>query len=326
EGITGKYNFVNNHVLRLSGVTKDKEITDIHINNDRLNYPNGTPDFSYTLSLDNKNIKEGENKYDVFITKGGKKELLETFYVTYYDDREKINNLKKEYLLKNSKEEDIKEYNSKLKEIKEKLKKIDENFYYNENFYPYEIKFNYIDGRSDVLKTANIIKNQLEKYGIKVQKSSITAIDLQKKVTSNNKDYDMILIGIDLGVFNINLFPYFHSSQAKDLYNLSNIKDSELDDLLENLKNNLFKPDEIIEKQNKVIEKLKNYNIVKTIYNKSNYIYFDKNINNIDFKNPINNILSFYDKLKKANVVFQKEINLENKGIIYFFIFIKKLF
>jgi hypothetical protein len=50
---------------------------------------------------------------------------------------------------------------------------------------------------------------------------------------SGNKDYDMILVGINLGYFDYNLFPYLHSSQIKTGFNLGKIKKLSLDILLE---------------------------------------------------------------------------------------------
>ena len=57
----------------------------------------------------------------------------------------------------------------------------------------------------------------------------------------------------------------------------------------------------------------KKENIVKTLYNRNQVIYYDKNINNLVLDKNISNILAFYEKLKSANIIFEKSIKFENK-------------
>jgi hypothetical protein len=90
----------------------------------------------------------------------------------------------------------------------------------------------------------------------------------------------MILIGLNLGYFESNIFPYFHSSQVEKGYNFSNYKKLGLDIILEDLKTLSLSPDKSRELQLKALEIISQESIVKTLYTPIMKQLVDKNIKN----------------------------------------------
>jgi|CXWL01.1.fsa_nt_gi ABC-type transport system substrate-binding protein len=79
------------------------------------------------------------------------------------------------------------------------------------------------------LKTAEIVQSQWLEAGAKVVIETYSLTDLQDKI--KKRDYDVLLFGQNLG-YNLDAFPFWHSSQAKDGLNLSNYHSLEADNLL----------------------------------------------------------------------------------------------
>jgi peptide/nickel transport system substrate-binding protein len=98
------------------------------------------------------------------------------------------------------------------------------------------------------------------------------------------KPYDMILAGINLGYFDYNLFPYFHSSQIKNGYNFSQFKKLSLDILLEEAKSTSHHAEKIAELEKKILEILREEQFVKTLYTPIMRNLVDKNIKNYSLK------------------------------------------
>jgi hypothetical protein len=132
----------------------------------------------------------------------------------------------------------------------------------------------------------------------------------------------MILSWENLWYFEFNIFPYFHSSQSKSGYNFSNIKRTSLDLLLEELKSNILNEEKVIELENKVLEILKEEQIIKTLYTPKINLLVDKNlkIEKAYEKLPARYLRSYV--LNSSYTKDQKIINYENKSFISFFGFI----
>ena len=153
----------------------------------------------------------------------------------------------------------------------------------------------YISWEKVLEDSANFIKNSLLEIWISVEIKPISINELWKTIINKNS-YDMILAWINLWYFDYNIFPYFHSSQAKSGYNFSNIKKTSLDILLEDLKSIWDNK----ETKEKILEILKNEQIIKTLYTPKLSLLIDKNIKNTivsekmidksDRKNIFNNI------------------------------------
>jgi hypothetical protein len=92
--------------------------------------------------------------------------------------------------------------------------------------------------------------------------------------------YDIIVLGINLGYFESNIFPYFHSSQIQNGYNLANYKKLSLDILLEELKSNNLSITKREELEEKMLDIIGKESIMKVIYTPKIHLLVDKNIKN----------------------------------------------
>lgn len=135
-------------------------------------------------------------------------------------------------------------------------------------------------------------------------------------LTKGEKTYDMILAGINLGYFDYNLFPYFHSSQIKNGYNFSQFKKLSLDILLEETRSSTHHIDKIAELEKKILEILKEEQFVKTLYTPVLRNLVDKNIKNYSLKDYLYDDTLRFEGLKSSYVEEKKIMNLQGKGVL----------
>lgn len=87
----------------------------------------------------------------------------------------------------------------------------------------------------ELSKTADILKTQFEKVGVKVDVKVLTVSDLQQNYI-RPREYDALLFGQSIS-FNPDLYPYWHSSQKRDPgLNLSLFENKDADGLLESIR------------------------------------------------------------------------------------------
>ena len=122
-----------------------------------------------------------------------------------------------------------------------------------------------------------------------------------------------MLIGINLGYFNSNTFPYFHSSQVKNGYNFANFKKLGLDILLEELKSNNLSSTKRQELEIKILDILHDENIIKVFYTPKLHLLADKNIKNFSFPEYIPDSKHRYFPLLSAYLLEKKIIAKEQK-------------
>ena len=80
-------------------------------------------------------------------------------------------------------------------------------------------------------QVAEILKKQWKKIGVDVKIIALDNGEFQERV--NKREYDLLIFGQNLG-YNLDAYPYWHSSQAKEGgYNLSQFKNFVVDSLLE---------------------------------------------------------------------------------------------
>ncbi len=127
-----------------------------------------------------------------------------------------------------------------LKKAKElisnlKWKDSDNDGYFDKNGMILEFKLVSTDSEN-MKQAAKILKTQYKKVGIKIN-TIFAQPEILQTVYLNNKNYDLLLIGESLGI-NLDLYPYWHSSQkTKNGFNFSEFEDSEIDQLLEEIRN-----------------------------------------------------------------------------------------
>ncbi|MDD3793364.1 MAG: ABC transporter substrate-binding protein [Candidatus Gracilibacteria bacterium] len=338
-----KYNFITKEDILLEG-NSNKDVQEIFINEYKLeNYKSGDEKFYYRLKESLNNLKEGKNNYKIYFVVNGEKILKEEINFLYYKDKEKLKTEETKFIEelineeKKQEEKKIIEANNNTdkkenplalvnQEELNKVNKLDENIYYDKDLNPFTLRLYYLNTERNLEQTAYFIKNSLKELGIETE---IIPFDLNtvSKILSSKDDYDMILTGVNLGFFDYNIFPYFHSSQSKNGYNFSNIKKTSLDLLLEELKSNILSEEKTKEIQDKILEILKDEQVIKTLYTPKINLLVDKNLKN-DLKYeklPIKQLRSYV--LSSSYIKEEKIINFENKSIFGFTKFIfKKLY
>lgn len=321
--INKKYSFIWKDDILLKWNVSETWVSEIFINWYKLSWYNAwSKEFYYRLKESFNNLKAWENKFTVEFNVNGTKKQVEEFYIIYSKDSEKLKRLEAEYF----KEETPKTPIISQEEINKKTWSLEEKYYYNRNFEKFSIRFFYLDNQKEYAQVANIIKNTFDTYWIFTEIIPVSIQDLSTKITNWEKDYDMILTWIDLWYFDFNIFPYLHSSQVKNWYNLSNKKDLNLDIVLEELKSNIFDKEKTKELENKVLWVIWEKQILKTLYTKENILLIDKNIENFKLNEKIQSTIWVNEALYKAYVNSDKKIIFEEKSILDFLKFIKNIF
>ncbi len=320
-----KYNFITKDDILLTWKTT-AGVEAVFINDYKLQwFDSWDTKFYYRLRESFDSIQSGRNDYTIYFQKNWEKEAVETItflYNTSASELEKekeilLNELYKDKIQneKEEKKEKIENAPDITKERLEKIWELDDNFYYNSDLEKLSLNLYYVATDKNLEKTSLFVKNTLESSGIWVETHPITLNSLIK-ILSQKDNYDMILAWVNLWYFPQNIFPYFHSSQVENWYNFSNIRKTSLDIFLEELKSDIYTSEEKTEIENKILEILKEEQVVKTLYSPIEYLMVDKSIKNNTFPKmlPHKNLRDYlYDRLYTNE---KKVMNLENKNFI----------
>ena len=99
-----------------------------------------------------------------------------------------------------------------------------------------EIKMSFVlktTTHPELIKTANDIKEQWEKYGIEIEVKTYDASAIKRVIT--NRDFDILLFGVQLGGI-LEPTPFYHSSQRVDPgLNLSLYQSTKADEIIEKI-------------------------------------------------------------------------------------------
>lgn len=335
--LTKKYNFISEDDILLKWSLKWENPTAVYIDDYKLKwYKVWDLYFYYRLKvLSYETIKEWKNVYKIYFEKNWKKVLKEEIIVFYYNDISKLEIEKNkfyEWFIKKevaTNTKPIKEKKTDIDpEIIKKMDVIDDKYFYNKKLEKYTLKLIYIWSEVDLENTSDFIKTTLWEYWIDVIIKSIWLEDVSKFTSSwdHFNNYDMVLAWINLWYFDFNIYPYFHSSQAKLGYNFSNIKKLSLDIILEEINSNNINKNTLKEKQDKALKIIKEEQTIKTLYTPVFNLLIDKNIKSIDNKNKNFTFSWQIDRVKFISDIYineKKEIKYRNK---WPFDFIKFLF
>lgn len=321
-----QYSFSHENEILIEWVVSEKNVTNVYINDYKLAwYKAWDKNFYYRLKTEFQNLHAGDNLYSVYFEIQWKKKKIEDFHIIYSSDAQKLEKLQKEFEERLDSQSEL-ESQWMSEEKKQKILSLSDNAFYDENLQPFSLTLYYLDNNDDLSSVANIIKNTLQSSGIIVNGIPISINDLGKKIAQWEKEYDMILIGIDGGYFPYQILPYFHSSQAKDGYNFSNTKNLNLDLILEELKSNILGKEKLEELEKKVNEIISQKQMVRPLYTKVYHVAIDNNLKNFTLPNQISNSLAVIDSILESYIKSQRTIDFSQKSIGDFISFIKQIF
>ena len=341
-----KYNYIKKPNITIIWKVNNNKIDNIYINDLKLkDFVKWQNKFSYKISPKLNNIKLWKNTYKIFFEENGKKILqdeINFFYATNKKTLDKyeidliadlINkkiNTKKEDILKEKKITKIisPAINSDIQAKIAKIQALNSNYYYNTNLEPYSLNLVYINWSNEIEKAAMNIKEQLEKKWIKINISSIKIKELTNKIKNNKESYHILLAWENLWYFNFDISKYFYSWQINKWTNFSKIKNSNLDNILEDLKwYPIIDKNKRIKQQKEILKILEKENIFIPLYSPyySNLVTKDINWYTLN-KQLVQNKYRF-DPLIKSYILKQKEIKKDNKWFLDFLRYITyKLF
>lgn len=327
-----KYTFTSGSNILLKWDLLWENPDSIYINDFKLNsYKKDDKNFYFRLSTasDYKTLKEWKNIYSLYFEKDWKRSLKESFTVLYYKDSTKIAAAKTD-LIKILVDLNKAKTTNKVSEAKiAKINSLDDKYFYNKDLKRFEINLDYVWLQKENLEISNKIKSNIEWFWIIVNTKEIASIkDLNDNITKWEKNYDMILLWVNLWSFDFNIFDYFHSSQAKNGYNLSSVKRIDLDIALESLSSSIQNEEKMNSLKKQVLDILKQEQVVKTI--ESPYLHYlvDKNIKWVSSTDKLPDTSYRYLWLQNAYIIENKQINWTGKWfwsfISYIIDYIKK--
>lgn len=330
EPTTQKYNFVSKDDILLKGkVESAQNVKNIYINDYQLKgFRTGDSEFAYRLKeAGYDTIKQGVNDYKVsFEYTDGKKEIVDEVVYYYNTDSGALEQEKQKLTTPqpqaNTWQTLTTTQDTQKQEIIDKIDALDGKFLYNRDLEKLSFTLLYANSDKYIDDTAKSIQAQLEKVGISTTLQEVDVAQLNKSLLSGKKDYDLILVGVNLWYFDNNIFPYFHSSQVKNGYNFSNYKKLGLDILLEDLKSSSLTQSKIDESEAKVLDMIKAEAIVKTLYTPIMKELVDKNVKNFIIPNSLPDDTLRLDGLKNAYILQKKIVNYSNKSFSWFFSYI----
>jgi hypothetical protein len=321
------YNYITKNDLSIEWKV-DKLIDAIYLNDKKIDtYKPWTN--SFIINLKNY-LKIGKNNFKIYFEKNWKKELIETITFFYNPDKsthEKYENELLAQLNKKAKENALiekiknsKNNNSPInKELVEKLNKLNPKFYYNKNLESYSLSLYYIENNLYNKTTAEYIKEKLENLGIEINLQAINIKTLTSSLKQWEKNYDLLIAGINLGYFDFNIFPYFHSSQAKYWYNFSKIKKLSLDQILEELKSHNLWEEKLKLLEWKINEILKEEAVFKPLFTPLYSNLVDKNIKAYKLPEKLPSEIYRFSPLINSYILKKKIINYDDKSIKNYF-------
>ena len=335
-----KYNYITNPTITLEWET-NKNVSLVYINDYKLTrYSPLDGKFYYKISPSIWNIKVWENKYDIYFVENWRKSLKESINIFYNKDRQTLEKWEAD-LVARLVEEKVEEEKELLELKKAQIKKenevvvnqenlikknliseLDDRFYYNKDFSPYSLNLSYISGNKQAEDVASMISNVLEESGIKVEIVAETLLNITKKLWNDEENYDMLLAGINLGYFNFNISKYFYSWQIREGKNLSKIKNSDLDNILEDLKSSLLTKDKMIELQKAIVGVLQKEAVFKPLYSPYYSNLVIKNIEWYELEELIPSDSYRFAPLSKSYILKEKIVDKDTKSFLGFFKFL----
>lgn len=284
-----KYNFVSEDNILVQWRV-NSGVTAVYINDYQLTgFSEGDDTFAYRLSTGFETIAEWENSYTVYFETDGVKEEIETFIYIYETDSDELENLESNYFSQTQQIKPKETIQTNNISVKSKLwsslwiseiEQLDDTYFYNIDGEPKSFRIVYAQTDTYMDTTIKILTDQLAEVGIYSEITAMSLWDITVWLRNETLEYDMMVIGINLWYFSSNIFPYFHSSQIQNGYNIANFKKLSLDILLEELKSNNLSIEKRNELEEKMLDIIKEEAIVKVLYTPNISLLVDKNIKN----------------------------------------------
>lgn len=305
-------------------------MTAVYINDYQLkNFSPKERKFYYRAKVDMGTLKNGANTYSLAFETDGKRTWKETATLFLATTPEEAEAKEKEYAAKLSSEKNAalaqeQKKSEEKKALTTKINALDPAYYYNKDLKKFTISFVYTKQTPYMEALATEIANRVRTLGIDVQVSPLSTEDLQTVISKGDKQYSMILTGINLGLFDYNIFPFLHSGQAEKGFNFAKLKNISLDILLEKLKSSQLNSDSLKYLQGQILDILRKENAFVPLYSPYNTFFADKNLKQIKPVPVLPYSSSLYDIGENMYVKEKLSLNFEGKNFSGFMNWLKK--
>jgi hypothetical protein len=298
-------------------------VSGVFINDYKLkSFVTGNTKFYFKANTDLKTLKDGANTYVLYFEIGGRKVRKETLTVYRSDDKNwlatKEQELKTTLVTKAQKSPALTNLKAEKEKNAQKLSALDANLYYDTNFTPFSLQIAY-SNQPDTTELGGIVARELKTLGIQTNEKAVTSAEIQDMITKGEKNYDLLITGINLGLFEYNIAPFFHSGQAKTGFNFSKLKNLSLDMLLEELKSRQLETETLKSTEAKILDILKSEAVIKTFYSPYNTVYIDRNLKNTTFVDNMPYAYCVYDVIQNGYIKENREMITTNKNLFGFF-------
>ena len=251
--------------------------------------------------------------------------------VYYYQDKATLESKQKEVLNSLNKASiitgtDVNKIKQEQKNELQRVQALDNSYFYDKNYSKFTLNLDFVNEWPYFSYYAKRIKEELQFLWIELNSKEITQKELNSMISKWEKNYDMLLTWVNHWLFDYNIFPFYHSSQAKIWFNFSKIKNISLDVLLEKLKASQLDSEKLKQIKKESLEILKREAIVKTFFNPYSFFYIDQNIKNIHEYSLIPYKYYCYDIIKNSYIKDSRIIDYSTKSIYQFFSWLKKSF
>ena len=314
-----KYNFVSQDNFLLQW-TVPSWVEAVFVNEYQLQgFTSWNSVFNYRISWEFWTISEWENSYKIYFQENGKKKFIEEVVFIYNTNTSTLANIENNFFSTTWWAQNT---SPELTELVlpnlSKIQSLDDRFYYDDAGNPFTLKIVYAQTDSAMEKTAETLPEMFHAKWIQVNVTGLSLSDITQQLRDETLKYDIMILWINLGYFDSDIFPYFHSSQVEKWYNFSNYKKLSLDILLEELKSNNLTPTKKDELKEKMLKILSEENITKVLYTPKVQLLADKNIKNFNFPENLPDSRMRYYPLLSTYLEEKKIINTENKWIVWF--------
>lgn len=194
---------------------------------------------------------------------------------------------------------------------------LDDSIYYNADRDPASLSIAYIASSEFLDSYAAFVGEQIEQAGIKVTYQPLEADSLSDILSQEDSDYDILLTGIHLGIFDYNIFPFFHSGQAKIGQNFARLRNLELDGLLEQLRDRVFysAPDQLVKIQKDIVSILDTQFVVFPISTPTETLAYDKELSGVNIPDSFPSTAHLPQLVSKMSIHQGFEADVSNKSL-----------
>ena len=331
---TQKYNFVSSDNILIEW-SVPSGVSAVYINDYRLQgFSQWDRVFFYRLLRNFDSIEDGENSYDIYFEINNERIFQESFFFYLNEDEEALEDFRLNFFREdtwwssgNSNTtiglDDLLE----VELTREELGNLTTTGFYTTKGEVFSLKI--VSVQTDILlsEALQIIVKKLQDRWINTIVESMGLGELTTGLRNNSIEYDMILLGIDLGNFSGNIFPYLHSSQVENWYNLSRFSELWLDILLEELRSEVLTRTQREDLEERIFKKLEDNYILQTLYTNKHTLLVDRNIRKNELPRKFRNTQARQFIFEDMYFNESKQINWENKSITWGLRFIvSKLF